>query len=155
MEERTESLLSDFTVVLSDRREHLSRRVIPRPPRAIGIYSEDSEEAVIEHDLRYYSRLWRGTRMLARTRRVCSIIRVIDHVALVRPVTYDEISVCVKTSIAGQFLSVGFYTVLGSVSRVFTRLPLSLKAIQNKKVLATFRITGAKRAVKKPTNIFR
>lgn len=31
---------------------------------AIEIHPEDLEEAVIEHNPRYYSRLWRGTRML-------------------------------------------------------------------------------------------
>lgn len=50
---------------------------------------EDSEKAIIEHDPRYYSRLWRGTRN-ARGGHVLvrrSIIRVIDRsIALVHPV---------------------------------------------------------------------
>lgn len=45
---------------------------------------EDSEKAIIEHDPRYYSRLWRGTEHVLVQ---CSIIRVIDRsVALVHSV---------------------------------------------------------------------
>lgn len=43
--------------------KHLSRRS-STCLFAIEIHSEDLEEAVIEHNPRYYSRLWRGTRML-------------------------------------------------------------------------------------------
>lgn len=52
-----------FTVI-SDRRTFVMRIVVDVPLRAIEIHPEDSEEAVIEHNSRYYSRLWRGTRML-------------------------------------------------------------------------------------------